>query len=478
VPPTSRKNDLEEEILKFLVYHPEGITASYVAKVLAKSRGIQRGNSYWETFRKNVYRTLEKLVKKGAVISEKISHNYKIYRLVCAKHTIDLIDELGHSKIQTKLSQLCDLVAHMDKEPNHPRLRALKRLTETIMLSEEDKAYLYEQFFDYIDDTNDRRLFFRLREVYLYDPEDPNNYLILPYLHRFNNPTYWKKHNQRVRWIFQETAKRYKWATHLTLTIDPFRHESNADITVIAKKQINSFLTNLRQENLRKKGEPLEYVCFAEFTKKGIIHFHIIIFGRRWIRKVKEIAEKMWKLGYVWAYQLTVRNGKWVYPRKKPPDYQDKLRRFRENKDGLAQDGGQFMGKDASVYFYFAYPNTIGNGNGEEREEGGYRAATSSDYDRLDDYYLTNFALLWAYNSRAMTHSRSLTPPKNEEEMKEPQWEFIGSFYWWYLEDIVDNMGLLPALWDVIYDPFSRFKSPPKAPPDEGEGGELGEVTG
>jgi len=478
VPPATRKDSLEEWIIKLLRDHPEGIAASYATNVLAKSRGVQRGSSYWEALRKRVYRTLERLVKKGAVISEKISHNYKIYRLVVREHVIDLISKLGHSKIQTKLSQLCETLAHMDKEPDPPRLRALKRLTETRMLSEEDKAYLYEQFFDYIDDTNDRRLFFRLREEFLYDPEDPDSYLILPYLHRFNNPTYWKKHNLRVRWIFQEAAKRYKWAVHLTATIDPFRHESNAEITVIAKKQLNSFLTNLRQETKRKKGKRLTYVCFIEFTQKGVIHFHIIIFGRRWIRKVKEIAEKMWKLGYVWAYQLTVRNGKWVYPRKKPPDYQDKLRRFRENKDGLAQDGGKVMRNDASVYFYFAYPSTIGNGNGEEGEEGGYRAVTSSDYVELDDYYLTNFALLWAYNSRAMTHSRDLTPPKKEEEMKEPQWEFIGSFYWWVLEDVVDNMGLLPALWEYIYDPFSRFKSPSKAPPDLGEGGELGEVTG
>ena len=478
MPPTSRKNDLEEEILKFLVYHPEGITASYVAKVLAKSRGIQRGNSYWETFRKNVYRTLERLVKKGAIISEKISHNYKIYRLNGAKHVIDLIDDSGHSKIQTKLSQLCETLARMDKEPNHPRLRALKRLTNTLMLSEEDKEYILEQFFSYIDDTNDRRLFFRLREEFLYDPEDPDSYLILPYLHRFNRPNYWKKFNKTVRWIFQETAKRYKWAVHLTLTLDPFRHESNAEITVIAKKQLNSFLTNLRQETKRKKGKRLTYVCFIEFTQKGIIHFHIIIFGRRWIKKVKRIAESMWGLGYVWAYQLTVRNGKWTYPRKKPPDYQDKLRRFRENKDGLAQDGGKVMRNDASVYFYFAYPSTIGYGDGEKGDKDGYRAVTSSDYEKLDDYYLTNFALLWAYNSRAMTHSRDLTPPKKEEEMKIPQWEFIGSFYYWILEDIADNMGLLPLLWDSIHDPFSRFKSPSKAPPDLGEGGELGEVTG
>lgn len=434
-------NNFEETIIKILLDHPEGVQIGYILSLLQRSQRESLRAYSKDSLRKRVYRLLEKWAESGIVKKEKIGNRYSIYRLVCAKHIIDWIRTRGLSKIQTQTLDFIKTLEKIDEEKVTGRLKALKLLLKETLLSDETKEEVIDEFLNYIDDTSEKRLLFKLKEEYSYDPSNPDEYLILPYLHRFNNPRYWKRYNYQVKQIFRETAKRYRWAIHLTLTIDPKQFNNAIELFYEARRQINSFLTNIRNQTKREKGTKLSYARFNEFTKNGLLHFHIIIFGRRWIKPAKEMARLMWKLGFVFAYQLVNRQGKWTYPRKKPKDYHEKIRKLKQGNTDTLPDGAGLSCNDASVYFYFAYPSIKSEGSEERDEDDEGSIITAEDYENVDKYYLLNFALLWAFNLRAKTQSRDLQPPKKPKKTHSV-YEFVGAYYTYRLNEILDLLGL------------------------------------
>lgn len=435
------KDELEQTIIKILLDHAEGVQIGYILSLLQRSQRESLRAYSKETLRKRVYRLLEKWAESGIVKKEKIGNRYIIYRLVCAKHIIDLIRTPGLSKIQTQTFDFIKTLEKIDEEKVTGRLKALKLLLKETLLSDETKEEVIDEFLDYIDDTSEKRLLFKLKEEYSYDPSDPAEWLILPYLHRFNDPLYWKRYNYQVGWIFREASKRYKWAVHLTLTIDPKQFNNAIELFYEARRQINSLLTNIRNQTKRKKGTKLSYARFNEFTENGVIHFHIILFGRRYIKPVKQISESMWKLGFVFAYQLVNRHGKWTYPRKKPKDYHEKIKKLNQMNTDALPDSCITTERDASAYFYFVYPRIKSEGSEERDEYDEGSIITVRDYVDVDRYYLLNFALLWAFNLRARTQSRDLQPQKKQKKTHSV-YEFVGAFYTWRLNEILDLLGL------------------------------------
>jgi len=464
------KNEFEQTIIKILLDHPEGVQIGYILPIVQRSQRESLRAYSKETIRKRVYRLLEKWTKSGIVKKEKIGNRYNLYRLVRAKHVINLIKTHGLSKIQTQTLDFIKTLEKIDEEKVTGRLKALKLLLKETLLSDETKEKIIDEFLNHISDTNEKRLLFKLKEEYSYDPSNPNEYLILPYLHRFNNPQYWKKYNYQVKSIFREASKRYKWAVHLTLTIDPEQFNNAIELFYEARRQINSFLTNIRNQTKRKKGTKLSYVRFNEFTENGLLHFHIILFGRRYIKPVEQIAKYMWKLGFVFAYQLVNRKGKWTYPRKRPHDYFEKIRKLKQGNSNTLPDGAGFMHNDASAYFYFTYPKIKSEGSEKRDKDDEGSIITAEDYEDVDKYYLLNFALLWAFNLRARTQSRDLLPPKKQRP-RNSVYEFIGAYYTWRLDEILDLLGLNISGYVLHFNPQKKvhnkvgYDPPPSTAP-------------
>jgi len=485
--PDNLDSKLEQLIIKLLLGHPEGVTIPYIVTTILKTKEEFSRAYCYESLRIKVYRLLERWIKEGIV--EKITTNLSphFYKINCAEHVIDLINVRGLSKIQTATTNFIKTLDKINIDEVVGKLKALAILKRSSpMLSEEVINEITTEFLSYIDDINEKRLLFIIDDEYI-DQSDETNYLMLPYLTRFNNPNYWVRFNRETRMMFKEASKRYKWAVHITLTVDPKQFDNHVEMVYEARKQINSFLTNLRKQTQKKKGKKLCYIKFCEFTNSGLIHFHIIVFGQRYIKPVREIAENMWKLGFVFAYQLVNSKGKWTYPRSKPADYYEKVRKVKQTYLKYLNDGGEkakdLLNTGADVYFYFNIPIPEEEIDDDEGDDGGYTGSgidkkdkkrdkkkkdkkkrdkkdkrrkpiKSSDYEGFDSYYLLNLVLYWAYNIRIRTNSRDLQIKRNKVN-KPKNYRFLGSYYIFELDDLFAILNLDINPYELYYIPYS-----------------------
>ena len=485
--PNNLDSKLEQLIIKLLLAHPEGVTIPWIVATILKTKEEFSRAYCYETLRVKVYRLLERWVKEGIVekITTKLSPHF--YKINCSENAIDLINVRGLSKIQTTTTNFIKTLDKINVDEVVGRLKALAILKRSSpMLSEEVINEITTEFLSYIDDINEKRLLFVIDDEYI-DQSDEENYLMLPYLTRFNNPNYWIKFNKQTRMMFKEASKRYKWAVHITLTVDPKQFDNHVEMVFEARRQINSFLTNLRKQTQKKKGKKLCYIKFCEFTNSGLIHYHIIIFGQRYIKPVKEIAENMWKLGFVFAYQLVNSKGKWTYPRSKPSDYYERVKKVKQTYLRYLNDGGNrckdLMESGADVYFYFNIPIPSSEIDDDLGDDGGYtgyggsgedekdkkdkkdrkgkvrinkpnRLIKSSDYEGFDRYYLLNLVLYWAYNIRIRTNSRDLQIKRNKVN-KPKNYRFLGSYYIFELDDLFAILNLDINPYELYYIPYS-----------------------
>jgi Fe2+ or Zn2+ uptake regulation protein len=452
-------NNFEETIIKILLNHPEGLSPAYLLSVFSKAYRLKDDVTYREILRRKIYSVLRRLEKHQIIIKHQYNKRCVFYKLNSAKHVINLIVKRPISKIQTQKPDLLSILQSIDPEKVTGRLKVLKILSETRPpLDEQTKEIIYSEFLSYVENTNEKKLLF-VRDLTDYDHLTEDDILLLPYLHRFNNPDYWKRYNREVAEIFRETAKRYKWAIHLTLTIDPKQFDNIIELFYEARRQINSLLTNLRKQHKKTHQKKLEYVRFNEFTQNGLLHFHIILFGRRYIKPVEQIARSMWKLGFVYAYQLVNSKGNWVYPRKKPKDYYQKLEsRRRTLFDGGTRDR-KFMQKSAKAYFYFAYPSLSEKNKAKEEEDEEQQLITADDLKKLDNYYLLNMALLWAFNLRTKTESRDLIL-KKKKEREHKEWVFLRAGYNFEIEEYLLNLNISHVkVYYIVYSSRNALKS-------------------
>ncbi len=344
------------------------------------------------------------------------------------------------SKRSNSLQKLFYIVNSLDNKENLTgRMKNIDILSNTIMLNNDVKAKIINEFLYYIMNINNKIVIFKKTEdkheitedgsVILYDQPE---YLAYDYRVRFNSARWFKNVNRFIRNAFEEAGKRFKWAVHITLTVNPKKFNNHVETVIKAKKQLNSFLTTLRyqQKKLYEKGlskhKKLYYLCFTEFGEEnGLIHFHLIVFGRRRIADIKNLEEKKWKIGYVKAKQLVYKRGiGWTYPKWKnrPKDFDKRVKKILGNKYSF-----KFPIK---LYFYFSLPKMKKKDDKLEKD----------DYDGLDPYFLLNYALLFTYNLKYITYSRNILKWNVEPygiryiDLPNDNYEFFAVCYEWDLK--------------------------------------------
>ena len=115
-------------------------------------------------------------------------------------------------------------------------------------------------------------------------------------------------------------TRRHKKAVHLTVTTDPNRFYSLYAANRHFQKAFNRFMSFLT----RKLGKRPEYITAYEFTKSGLLHAHILLFGLSWLSHKHAISEDWNRCGQgsiTYIYSVRNDNGRWVYARGKPTDF-------------------------------------------------------------------------------------------------------------------------------------------------------------
>lgn len=395
-----------------------------------------------------VRRILNHLAENGEVVRAIDDHQRNYYLSVGEANIINLVGEAYYNKIQTPHKLDAETIRRLRPRMSKERVATLQALLKTRMIEPEDIYDMSSHLRDYLRRINQSvMLFLPVKDAETADHGQPK-FLLAPYLTRQNNTRYYRTYNERVKNIFTNASRRSKYAVHLTVTVDPKKHQSNYHITMEAKRQVNSLLTNIKRQTFLRQGRRVKHFKAQEYTTSGLLHFHIVIFGKRYIKPVTKIAYSMWKLGGVDIYQLTNQKGIWTYPGSLPPDYQKKLiTSRRKGKNGLwSNPKGQ--AHQAPAYFYFQNPRPKMKDNPNHGKEYWKEKLLASDLKNQSTYYQTQTLLHWAYNTRFSTYSRGLNIlPEADERVTEWQYATTVSY-----DDILLMLRDIGYRWHGVID--------------------------
>lgn len=98
-----------------------------------------------------------------------------------------------------------------------------------------------------------------------------------------------------IRRILEANIGQYgedKITKFLTLTFS-----DNITDLGVANYEFNKFMKRLNYEVFGKKGNELKYLCKPEFQKRGVVHYHVVIFNMPYVKS--KIIEDIWGNGFI-----------------------------------------------------------------------------------------------------------------------------------------------------------------------------------
>lgn len=179
-------------------------------------------------------------------------------------------------------------------EPQYPKDRAKGVLSKRTILDDSDGGHDYrdellrELATERENQADKYQVFERVRG-------QGNDYLLIPYLTRFNSRDNATNTQSRFRTALDMAAERYRDAVVLTVTADPKRHDSlTAALESIAENK-NRLLSWLASDY--QLGHRPENLSVLEFQDNGLPHYHIVLFGRSWLMHQRALSAKWDSLG-------------------------------------------------------------------------------------------------------------------------------------------------------------------------------------
>ncbi len=245
-------------------------------------------------------------------------------------------------------------------------------------------SYVTKFFTDYIADVESKRVVFvkeELSGVRSFEElervaVDDADVLILPYRTRFTDRGMLVEKLKKYEKIFEFASQKFDSAVFLTLTTDPSRFNSLYEANRAFSSSFNRFMTRLRNY-FKRRGQRLHYLSAYEFTKSGLMHAHVIVFGVDYLLPVRVISEWWQEAGQgrvVYVYRLRNDNGRWVWARRRPRDVR------------AGEGAGDYLKK----YLRKAL------------------RVVDNDVTSMGVSELLSLAMYWVTNKRFFTYSRSL----------------------------------------------------------------------
>lgn len=300
-------------------------------------------------------------------------------------------------KIQTPVKPPGGLY-NLPQRARPERIEACKIALECSMLDRGDLQDINDLFNVYLDEVQARRIVMRRRDD---APTILPPYMILPCKTRYTDPAYRRRNLDNYETAIAHSLTTYETAVHLVLTTDPGQHKSLWHSWRALAPAWNRFKTRLN----KTFGRTHQYIAAYEFTRSGLLHMHVLIFGIPYLLPVRQISDWWRQAGqgrYVYVYALRRSPQGWIYARNRP----------KTAKKGQTAD--QYLAK----------------------------------YLKKSLFDASSYSLYWVTAKRYTTYSRAISAlfPRRAQEVA--RWEFLASMLDWQIP---------PNIWDVA----SRCWVPP-----------------
>jgi len=326
------------------------------------------------------------------------------YRLYRASKTLEKLGYLEIRKINgliqltpTKKGTKVYLINRKAKFKieNPPRRISPERLEAIEYIRKHNLQILDDSDFSQINDSFEfylRRVGSKRIVLYNPDPYNPLEFLIMKYKTRFTDRGRISKIIRTYEAVIQKSLENYNVGVFLTLTTDPKRFNN-----LIQAYKFSLVAWNRFRYYINKLKKKWSYVLVHEFTKSGLLHLHVLIFGIERIADIREISRIWSKIGMgriVYIYKIIKRGNSWVWAKGKP-------------KDTNTTTADSYLKKYLSKVL---------------------SSIRQVSNDNIDVLSLKNLALYWVSNKRFYTYSRDLGEKEDIKKYVIGEWIFFGSY--------------------------------------------------
>ena len=236
-------------------------------------------------------------------------------------------------------------------ERAHPlRIKSVKMTKKIKMANDRHKETLKGYFESYIEDCDDKVIILRKKKITQISSEGFPDFKIFDYETRFNSEAKQLKTYAKYHDAWDVATNMYDRAVHLVLTTDPKRFDSLYDANKHFSGALNRFMSYLT----KKMGYRPRYISVYEYTKSGLMHAHLVIFGVRFLLPHRTITDEWERCGqgtYNYIYALNNVDGEWHYVKGKPKD----LKEGESLRDYLKKYLSKAIFDPSSNFFYWVF---------------------------------------------------------------------------------------------------------------------------
>lgn len=183
------------------------------------------------------------------------------------------------------------------------------KYTETTDLG---KRILANQLSSYVKRINEYNLYFEARYLDKRVCEDKSEIFRVPYETRFNSESRTNHMYARFNDALDYARENYDNAVFFSLTSDPKRHDSIADMADSISKNWNRLRSWMKydSQNPKRPNQSFEYIKTLEFSENGYPHLHVLAFdvptrgGRPWLINKDLLSKKWQQLGQAEVVQI------------------------------------------------------------------------------------------------------------------------------------------------------------------------------
>ena len=299
------------DIAQILKYHPEGLILTCLVDKLHPT--LKNNPSLKKKYHAK-YVQISRIIENNPELFSKS----KIGNLANIKLTEAAFDLLRAGVKFKQNVKTPESLRSYPKRCRSQRIEAVKIIDSVKTLTKEERADIKSEFHDYLDEVKEFKIVLRRKDI-ISDDIYTNipKFKILPYVTRFIAKEIAAKNLDKMDAAFAYMTQRYKKGVHLTLTTDPNRFYSLYAANRHFSKAFNRYMSFLS----RKHGKRLPYIAAYEYTKSGLLHAHVLLFGISWLAHKHAITEDWNRCGQgriTYIYTIINNNGRWTYSRNKP----------------------------------------------------------------------------------------------------------------------------------------------------------------
>ncbi len=300
------------EALKLISKQPTSTNLQFLMKkIYTNLSNLNNKHKEYHRAYMRLYRFFKKLKEKGLIQMFRRDGLIWIY-----PHNPKIFDLIKASEKLKQREKYIDSIFKFPKRARPERIEALKVVISKNMLTFIDKQEIKKYYELYLEDVRNRVIILKRA------PDAPTFYPLfikLYYKTRFTSKAYRDEALEKYNLIWHKAGKKFKTAVFITLTTDPKRFKSLWHGWKHFQIAWNRFMSFIQ----RRLGYRPPYIIVNEFTKTGLLHAHVIIFGVSYLigkYHLSEIWERHGQGSITWIYKIKKTRKGWVWARRRPPN--------------------------------------------------------------------------------------------------------------------------------------------------------------